>query len=199
MAQPKSRIKFTVNDYMTTPPDKRYQLLDGELILAPAPAMYHQTLILRLASILHRFVAENDLGRVWLAPCDVVLSNFDVVQPDILFVSHDRSSIVTEVNVQGAPDLVVEVLSPGTQQYDRGYKRTLYSNHGVREYWLVDPEAQTVEVLTVSGQGLAPAATYQWGQELVSPMLAGPSIELDPLFGQKIPLAPFCKGEWGVS
>jgi len=145
MTQSTPRIKFTVNDYMTTPPDKRYQLLDGELILSPAPTMYHQTLILRLASVLHRFVAENDLGRVWLAPCDVVLSNFDVVQPDILFVSHDRSNIVTEANLQGTPDLVVEVLSPATQHYDRGYKRTLYSNHGVREYWLLDQVVRRAE------------------------------------------------------
>jgi Uma2 family endonuclease len=183
MTQSKPRIKFTVNDYMTTPPDKRYQLLDGELILAPAPAMYHQTLILRLASVLHRFVAENDLGRVWFAPCDVVLSNYDVAQPDILFVSHARSSIVTEANLQGAPDLVVEVLSPATAQYDRGYKRALYGRHGVREYWLVDPDAEAVEVLTGSEQGLVLFATYRRDDQLTSPLLAGLALAVEEIFG----------------
>jgi len=184
MTQSKPRIKFTVNDYMTTPPDKRYQLLDGELILAPAPTTRHQRIIIHLLQAMDTFVRANGIGEVFLSPCDVVLSNYDVVQPDLLFVSHDRSSIVTDANLQGAPDLVVEVLSPATQHYDRGYKRTLYSNHGVREYWLVDPEAQTVEVLTASGRGLVPAATYRWGEAVRSPLFAGLSIELDQLFGQ---------------
>lgn len=182
MAQPKSRIKFTVNDYMTTPPDKRYQLLDGELILAPAPTTRHQRILINLLQALDAFVRANGVGEVFLSPCDVVLSSYDVVQPDLLFVSHARSSIVTEANLQGAPDLVVEVLSPGTAQYDRGYKRALYGRHGVREYWLVDPEAQRVEILVGGAEGLAPAATYQRGQALVSPLLAGLTIELEQLF-----------------
>lgn len=181
MTQSKPRIKFTVNDYMTTPPDKRYQLLDGELILAPAPTTRHQRILIHLFRAIDAFVRANGLGEVFLAPCDVVLSNYDVVQPDILLVSHARSSIVTEANLQGAPDVVVEVLSPATEEYDRGYKRTLYGRHGVREYWLVDPDAQNVEVLVGGAGGLAPAATYQRGQVLVSPLLAGLAIELDQL------------------
>lgn len=137
---------------------------------------------MHLLQAIDAFVRANNLGEVFLSPCDVVLSNYDVVQPDILFVSHARSGIVTEANLQGAPDLVGEILSPSTAQYDRGYKRTLYGRHGVREYWLVDPEAQRVEVLVGSTGGLAPAATYQRGQALVSPLLAGLTIELDQLF-----------------
>jgi Uma2 family endonuclease len=183
MTQSKPRIKFTVNDYMTTPPDKRYQLLDGELILAPAPSINHQRIIGRIFTALDQFVTARGLGYVVLAPCDVVLSSYDVVQPDILFVSRARSGIVTEANLQGAPDLVVEVLSPATEEYDRGYKRTLYGRHGVREYWLVDPETQRVEVLVGGAEGLAPAATYRRGQALASPLLGGLTIELDQLFG----------------
>ncbi len=184
MTQPKPKIKFTVNDYMTTPDDKRYQLLDGELILAPSPTMNHQTIALRLATMLHQFVLEHSLGQVWFAPLDVVLSNYDVVQPDILFVSNERANIITEANIQGAPDLVVEILSPGTAQYDRGYKRTLYSRHGVREYWLVDPDAKTVEILTESDEGFTVTATYHRGEALFSVLLEELSVDINQIFAQ---------------
>ncbi|MSQ06726.1 MAG: Uma2 family endonuclease [Dehalococcoidia bacterium] len=117
-----------------------------------------------------------------LPPCDVVLSNHDVFEPDLLFVSNARSNIVTSANLQGAPDLVVEILSPGTARYDRGYKQALYSRQGVREYWLVDPDAATVEVLIESAQGLTLAATYTREDVLSSPLLAGLAIELMPVF-----------------
>jgi Uma2 family endonuclease len=110
------------------------------------------------------------------------MSPTDVAQPDILFVSNARSHIVTEANIQGAPDLVVEILSPGTASYDRGYKRTLYSRHGVLEYWLVDPEAETVEVLTPNEAGLTMAATLRRSDTLTSPLLAGLAIDLEQVF-----------------
>jgi len=115
MAQPKPRLKFTVNDYMTTPPGRRYQLLNGEMILleggtdmAPAPSDKHQSIVVELVAALHKFVTEQRLGQVRVSPYDVVLSEYDVVQPDLLYVSEDRRSIITEANIQGAPDLVVE-------------------------------------------------------------------------------------------
>ena len=184
MAQPKARLKFTVKDYMSMPGDKRYQLLDGEMILAPSPTTRHQTIVLRLTLVLQEFVAASSLGRLWLAPLDVVLSDHDVAQPDILFVSNERSRIITDANIQGAPDLVVEILSPGTVEFDRGYKLALYGRHGVREYWLVDPDAETVEVLTLGDQGLTPAATYRRGEVLASPLLEGMSLELDQVFSE---------------
>ena len=177
------RIKFTVNDYMTTPDDKRCQLLDGELIVAPSPTSRHQEISFNISFALRQFVDANNLGRVWIAPLDVVLSDHDVAQPDILFVSNGRSSIITVPNIQGAPDLVVEILSPATAQYDRGYKRTLYGRHGVREYWLVDPDAETVEVLTEDAEALALGATYHRGETLTSPLLDGLAIPLEQIFG----------------
>lgn len=176
------RIKYTINDYMTAPPEKRYELLDGELILAPSPTTRHQRIMFRLAQAVNDFVAAHSLGEVFVAPCDVVLSDYDVAQPDILFVSNERSGIVTEANVQGAPDLVVEVLSPGTAQYDRGYKRTLYGRYGVREYWLVDPEAEAVEVLIASSQGLLPHGAYLRGHTLTSPLLEGLVLSVGQIF-----------------
>ena len=177
------RIKFTVSDYMTTPDDKRCQLLDGELIVAPSPTTRHQTILARLSQALHGWVNSSQAGEVWFAPLDVVLSNHDVAQPDILFVSNNRSAIITAANIQGAPDLVVEILSPATAQYDRGYKRTLYGRHGVREYWLVDPDAETIEVLTESAEGLVLEATHNRGDTLISPLLRGLAIELEQIFG----------------
>ena len=175
-------IKFTVTDYMSMPDGKRYQLLDGEMVPALSPTTRHPTILGRLSIALHDAVNANQSGRVWYAPLDVILSDYDVVQPDLLFVSNARENIVTEANVQGAPDLVVEILSPATAQHDREYKRTLYSRHGVREYWLVDPEEDVVEVWTESETGLVLAATYQQGDTLASPLLRGLNIPLEVIF-----------------
>lgn len=182
MTQPKPKLKFTVQDYMSTPEGTRYQLLDGEMLLAPSPTQKHQSLLANLYRLVHAFVAEADLGRVWFAPLDVVLSDYDVAQPDLMFVSNERAGIITEANVQGAPDLVVEILSPSTAEYDQGYKRALYGRHEVREYWLVDPDAETVEVLVLGEEGLSPHQVFGTGQTLESPLLAGLSLELEDLF-----------------
>ncbi len=182
MTQPKPKLKFTVKDYMSTPEGTRYQLLDGEMILAPSPTDKHQRLLGNLYRALHAFVYAGNLGQVRLAPLDVVLSDYDVAQPDLMFVSNERAGIVTEANVQGAPDLVVEILSPSTSGYDKGYKRALYARHEVREYWLVDPDAETVEVLVLGEESLSPHQVFEAGQTLGSPLLAGLSLELEDLF-----------------
>ena len=184
MVQPEPRLKFTVKDYMSTPDDKRYQLLDGEMILMPSPVTKHQDIVARIFLALNQFVHDHSHGRVFFAPLDVVLSNHDVAQPDVLFVSNARSAIITEANIQGAPDLVVEILSPGTLVYDRGYKQALYGRHGVQEYWLVDPDAETVEVLTLGDQGLTPLATYRRGDLIASHLLEGLALEMNQVFSQ---------------
>ena len=175
----KPRIKYTVADYMTTPDGKSYQLLDGELILAPSPTDRHQAIIGVLFFLLYQYNLETGLGHVRMAPLDVRLSEYDLTQPDILFVSNDRASIITPQNIQGAPDLVVEILSPSTEMYDRGYKRTMYARNGVKEYWLVDPTAEVVEVLTEGEEGFVEAANYHRGQVLASPLLPGLTIDLN--------------------
>ena len=179
----KPKVKFTVADYLETPEGVRCQLLDGELILAAAPADKHQKIILHLATRLDQFVRSRNLGIIRFAPSDVVLSDHDVVQPDLLFVSHDRAAIRTPANLQGAPDLAVEVLSPGTEGYDRGYKRELYARHGVREYWLVDPDLETIEVLTPGNGGFIRYALYGGRDTLTSPLLPGLAMALAAVFG----------------
>ena len=182
MTQQKPRAKLTVDDYMNTPDDVRYQLIDGELILAPSPTDRHQTVLFKLAVLLDQHVSASGIGKVWIAPFDVVFPDREVYQPDILFVSNERREIITEANIQGAPDLVVEILSPSTQQYDRGYKREVYAERGVREYWIVDPGAGTVEVLSAADGDWEAEVTFSREDALVSRLLPGLSIELGPVF-----------------
>ena len=129
-----------------------------------------------------RFIREGGLGHLFFAPTDVVLSRTDVVQPDLLFISSQRAHIIAPANIQGAPDLIVEIRSDSTAERDESFKRQLYADFGVKEYWLVDPEAATISVLLLGEKGYAEAATYTAGQTLTSPMLDGLFINLDDLF-----------------
>ena len=183
MLSPNPAVKFTYEDYQHTPDDKRYELLDGELIMVPAPNLGHQRIGAKLGTQLYTFVEEKGLGEVFFAPCDVVLSNTDVVQPDLLFVSNERAHLLLGGdNVRGAPDLVVEILSPSTAGQDRTLKRALYFKHGVKEYWLVDPDARTVTVLRLGEDAFEVEAIYGEGQTMSSPTLTGFSVGLNEIF-----------------
>ncbi|MCY4025627.1 MAG: Uma2 family endonuclease [Acidobacteria bacterium] len=176
-------IKFTYEEYRTAPADKRYELLDGDLVMGPAPNLKHQEVQSRLGRRLAQFVEERGLGKLFFAPCDVVLSDTDVVQPDLLFVSRERDHLLSGgENVRGAPDLVVEILSPATAERDRGYKRVLYARHGVAEYWLIDPTAETVWVHRLRDGELALAQTLGRERTLRTPLLPGFEADLDDVF-----------------
>lgn len=183
-----TRIRFTYRDYKSIPETdpRRFELLDGELVMVPAPSISHQRASGNLEFILREFVRRHQLGWVLDAPIDVVLGEGDeveVVQPDILFISRERRHMLHHDEIRGAPDLVVEVLSPATEARDRGYKRTLYARHGVKEYWLVDPEKQTLEVYTLTPKGLERVASYQRGQTARSPLL-GLEFPVDQVFAE---------------
>ena len=150
--------------------------------MVPAPNEYHQRLSRDLGVVVWGFVKQHKLGEVYFAPFDVVLSEENVVQPDILFVSKGRSHIITEKNVQGAPDLVVEITSPATAQRDKGIKRKLYARFGVREYWLVDSENKTIDVMILAKSGFETAKACKAGETLSSPLLKGLSIDLSEVF-----------------
>ena len=183
MVQPKN-IKLTVRCYMSIPEgdDKRYELIDGELILAPSPIPQHQIIAGNLFEILIGFVRAQGLGRVIISPMDVVLSDHDVFQPDVLFISRDRLHIVGERNIQGAPDLVIEILSPSTETRDRGIKLTQYLRYGVRECWIVDPQERTLEVLQAGDTDFETVRVYPEGTTATSPILEGIQVEVDRLF-----------------
>ena len=183
MATPQPVVKFTYDDYRATPADKRYELLDGDLIMVAAPNLKHQTVQLELATHLRQFIRDRALGKLFIAPCDVVLSDTDVVQPDLLFISRGREHLLSGgENVRGAPDLVVEILSPATADRDRGHKRELYGRHGVLEYWLVDPMAETVSIHHQRAGALAATHTFGREETLRSPLLAGLELRLDDIF-----------------
>jgi Uma2 family endonuclease len=139
--------KMTYDDFMHLPDDGlRHELIDGVHYVAPAPLTRHQRVSRELLVALHIYLQRTGLGEVFAAPVDVVLSSEDVVEPDLLIVLGDQSGIVTDKHVRGAPALVIEILSPGTRGRDRGIKRQLYARSGVREYWIVDPDGQTIRV-----------------------------------------------------
>ncbi|MEA2692231.1 MAG: hypothetical protein QOJ16_1618 [Acidobacteriota bacterium] len=177
--------KLTYEDYLLFPEDgKRHEILDGEHYVTPAPPIEHQdfsgNLYLRLAP----FVREHRLGRVNFAPVDVLLSEHDIAQPDLLFISNERATIVTAANVQGAPDLVIEILSNSTRRRDETLKRDRYERAGVLEYWLVDSKRRVVRVFRRSGAGfLAPQElSAVAGDVLTTPLLPGLEILVSQIF-----------------
>jgi Uma2 family endonuclease len=144
---------LTYEDYLLFPDDgKRHEIIEGDHYMTPAPRTKHQRVSGRLFVALSGFTASRRLGEVFAAPFDVVFSDENVVQPDLLFVSTPRAGIVTDDNIQGAPDLVVEIISETTRKKDEVTKRKLYERFGVAEYWIVDPELETVKIFTRTQQ-----------------------------------------------
>jgi Uma2 family endonuclease len=175
-------LKFTYEDYRLLPEDRRYEVLEGELFLTPAPTPRHQDVVLELASVLREFVQGSGRGRVVLSPCDVVFSKHDILQPDIFFVAAGRENLTGEKYVDGAPDLVIEVLSPSTELRDREAKAKLYAAFGVREMWLVDPEAKAIEVLVNSAEGFRRESLCVGTETLRSVVLAGLELPVAKVF-----------------
>ncbi len=139
--------QVTYQDYRQLPPDDfRHQLIEGEIVMTPASKVVHQIVKNNWLKAFQKFVESQQLGLVLDAPCDVYLDEHNVVQPDVFFISRDRLAIVTEEIVKGAPDLILEVLSPASAYYDLVEKKALYARFGVKEYWIVDPKWQWAEV-----------------------------------------------------
>ena len=174
--------RLTYQDYANLEGDERYELHDGKLILIPSPNTAHQTVSIKLASKMYAFVKEHDLGQVFHAPYDVLFTDTDVVQPDLLFVSNEREHIRTPANIQGAPDLIVEILSPSSSRRDWRDKRELYASHDVSEYWIVDPTNHIVWVMLLRDGVLVEQGAYGEGDTVSSTTLEGFSISLDEVF-----------------
>ena len=147
MRIPEGKIVLTYEDYVELPNDgNRYEILEGELAVTPAPNLKHQISSANVFKIVSRHVDDNKLGITLYAPVDLILESTSVLQPDLLFVSQARRNILTDKGIVGAPDLVVEILSPTTTRNDRVTKAQIYARHKVPVYWIVDPEQETVEV-----------------------------------------------------
>ena len=177
-----TQARLTYRDYFDLPEsDDRYELIDGELCMTPPPVPEHQGFLGELYVIVRAYVRENRLGRVYFAPIGVVLSEGNVFQPDLIFVSNERLDIIGR-NIMGAPDLVVEVLSPSTERFDRTVKRERYARFGVREYWVADIIGRTVEVNVSSGDKFDVVGVYGEGDIFESPLLTGLKVDISGVF-----------------
>jgi len=174
--------KYTYEDYLKTPEDERYELIEGELIMSPSPIPKHQKISRELEFEILKVVKANDLGEVFDAPCDVYLDEANVVQPDILFISKERLGIIGEKNIQGAPDLVIEIISENTAYRDFVQKKKLYAKFGVREYWIVIPEEKLIEIYTLKDNTYTLYKTYYKDDILESPYLKDLKIGLKGIF-----------------
>ncbi len=179
-------VKLTYDDYVQFPDDgKRHELIDGEHFVTPTPNRKHQAVSGNLFGLIWSYLQQHRVGRVFSAPFDVILSQFDVVEPDLLFISQQRlSEIETSPWVRGAPNLVVEIGSPSTRKRDATIKRRLYERFGVEEYWIVDPELDSIDVYRrVEGRyERASQLTLEHGDVLTTPLLAGLELPLLQIF-----------------
>ncbi len=171
---------WTYEDYLDFPDDgKRYEIVDGEVHVTPAPLLRHQDIVGWLFVRMYEHVSEHGGGRVFVAPVDVVLSPTDVVEPDVVFVADADTHRITRANIQGPPTLAVEVLSDA--RHDRVRKRRLYARFGVPEYWLIDPDGERVEVYRLAGDQYPTPTLLEAGTTLTTDLLPALSIDVAAL------------------
>ena len=180
---PAGHIVLTYEDYCALPDDgKRHEILDGELYMTPSPSVGHQRVAGNLFVALRTFVTGRKIGEVFIAPVDVIFERTSVVVPDLLFVGRDRAGIVTDRGIEGVPDLIVEIFSPGTERRDRVEKAQLFARHGVAHYWLVDPEARVLEAFELGQGGYRRTARLSSEADFVPTLFSGLTIRLASLW-----------------
>lgn len=176
--------RLSVDEYALLPNDgKRYQILDGELDVTPAPTPRHQRISRKLCRMLEDGLGSGGRGEVFYAPIDVILDRHNVVEPDLVYVSAARAGIIGEKAIEGAPDIIVEVLSPSTRRTDVLVKSELYARFGVAWYIIVDPDIDRVEIYRLAGAAYDLLRSAQSPGELELPELGGLKIPLGVLFG----------------
>ena len=185
-ARPAAGVKLTYDDFVRFPDDgKRHELIDGEHYVTPSPNTRHQRILGRLHLVIGSWLETHRLGQVFFAPYDVVFTNIDVVEPDLLYFSNARAAeVITPQHARGAPELVVEVGSPGTRKRDETIKRRLYQRQGVSEYWIVDPKLEVIRVFRREGLSFERVVelTRESGDILTTPLLPGLQIPLERIF-----------------
>ena len=180
---------LTVRDYLKLPDDAvRYEILEGSLHVTPSPTTTHQSLSGRLQGAIYTHAVLTGQGAVFSAPTDLVLSVTSVVQPDLIYVARDRRRIITPRRLEGAPTLVVEVLSLSTKQRDETAKYALYAKHRIPYYWIVDPVGKTLREYALAGNTYGLVVHLGLGDVFVPKLFPGLTIALDdlfaPLFGE---------------
>jgi len=183
---PSPGVKLTYDDFLLFPDDgKRHELIDGEHYVTPSPNTKHQIVLGALHLLVASWLEQHPIGQVFLAPFDVVFTRFDVVEPDLIYMSDERAAeILTAKNVQGVPDLVVEIGSPSTRKRDETIKKRLYERSGVSEYWTVDPELDVIRVYRLEDGRFARAVelSAEAGDVLTTALLPGLEMPLSRVF-----------------
>jgi Uma2 family endonuclease len=173
----------TVADYMQMPDDgPRYELIEGELLMAPAPNLFHQRIAFNLTLILGNHVEKKRLGKLYFAPFDVILDEHNVLQPDIIFFSNARASALTKAGATGAPDLAIEIISPGAEKRDRELKRKVFARSGVEELWLVLPDKKRIDIYRLAENPGRPRLTVSGSDEFESKLFPGLTIAAAEVF-----------------
>jgi len=178
-------VKLTYEDFLLFPDDgKRHELIDGEHYVTATPNVKHQTIVMNLGAMIWNYLKQRPVGRAFFVPMDIVLSDYDVVEPDLQFISRARQAILTKQNVRGAPDLVLEVGSPSTRKRDETIKRRLYERFGVSEYWVIDPELDTIKVYRRVDERFVRVAelSLENGDVVTTPLLPGLEMPLSTIF-----------------
>jgi Uma2 family endonuclease len=176
--------KLTYDDLEAIPQERegdRHEIIDGELVVTPSPIPHHQDVSGNIFFALQQVVRAQKLGKVYSAPVDIRFTPDNVLIPDIIFIAQDRLHVIGPRAVDAPPDLVVEILSPGTRRRDLTVKRDLYAQFGVREYWVVDPEARTVSALSLTGDRYEPVPPGDDGA-IASHVLPGLTLAVNDIF-----------------
>lgn len=175
--------KLTYQDYLQIPDDNlRHEIIDGHHFVTSSPVTNHQGISGNLSFILFQWVKAHQLGQVYTALIDVVLSKTDILVPDLIFISKSRLQIITEKNIQGAPDLIVEILSPSTSKRDLGIKKKTYEKFGVEHYWIADPVQKTVQTFHLENNRYVLPTTFTLKETLTSSLFPGLSISMTFIF-----------------
>ncbi|HEY3875434.1 MAG TPA: Uma2 family endonuclease [Candidatus Kapabacteria bacterium] len=175
--------RYTKEDYERLPEGAPYQLIGGELIMSPSPTFFHQRIISRINQTLGTYVRNHGLGEIIVSPMDVHLTEDDIYQPDALFIRADQlSGIAEDDRIHFVPDLAIEVLSPSTAYYDYSHKKTVYAERGVKEYWIVDPQDRTVEIMENENGIFSTVALFKETAMLESTMFPGFTMKVEEVF-----------------
>jgi len=170
--------RWTYEEYYKLEDDQRYEIIDGQLIMIPAPGIWHQDWLGDLNDLVRSFVKKKKLGRVFFAPVDVVLDEENTVQPDLVFVAAKNARIIEPRAIFGSPDLLVEVVSPSSNRRDRAQKMKLYERFGVKEYWIGDAAKRSLEILVLKGDRYELRCSAKEKGKLSSVVLKGLKFDL---------------------
>jgi Uma2 family endonuclease len=178
-----SKARFLAEDIWDTPDDgNRYEVIDGELYVSPPPVREHQHASFELGYFIRHYLEEHPIGVAYAAPFGVILTGLNGLQPDLIYISNERRGILTDQGVSGAPDLVIEILSPSTRSRDLGIKLRAYQGAGVPNYWIADPRDRTLQERVLGENGYGPPTIYRVGETFQPTLFPGLSIEVARLW-----------------